>query len=104
MARKNSRTVILEFDGNVEIHDTVYGIVMRPQTELPFGFRVILSAFMAFMFYSVVIAGQPLHVGRNGPIMPNWQGIGFTVVFATAFLKGLWTDADARSDLRELYF
>ena len=77
---------------------------MRPQIELPFGFRVLLSALMAFMLSYVVIGGHPVHLGRNGTIMPKWQGIGFTVVFAIAFLKSLWSGADASSDLRELYF
>jgi len=77
---------------------------MRSQAQLPFGFRVLLSALMAFMLYYVVIGGNPVHVGRNGPILPRWQGIGFTVVFAIAFLKRLWIGADTQSDLQELYF
>ena len=64
---------------------------------MPVGLRVIFSAIPVFMLYKIVIANEPVHLGRGGPIMPRAEGWLSVIAICVPFLYMVWKDVK-RSD------
>jgi hypothetical protein len=72
---------------------------------VPIGLRFFLSAIPLFMLYKVVIAQEPVHAGRGGPIMPRLAGWLSVIGVCAPFLYLVWqgvklTDFHFRRDRR----
>jgi hypothetical protein len=64
---------------------------------------VIFSAIPVFMLYKIVIANEPVHLGRGGPIMPKAEGWLSVIAICVPFLYMVWkgvkrSDFDFRRD------
>jgi hypothetical protein len=67
------------------------------------GLRFLASFIPAFILFRVLIMGDPMHLGKGGPIAPRWFAILFTSIFFGFWFKSFWADVTL-SDLKEFYF
>jgi hypothetical protein len=58
--------------------------------DAPLGLRLFFSAIPAFMLYKVLIAQEPVHFGRGGPIMPKPAGWLSFIGVCGPFLYVVW--------------
>ena len=73
--------------------------------DIPVGLRVTFSAIPLFMLYKVVVANEPVHLGRGGPIMSKADGWLSVICVCLPLLYLAWkgvklSDFDFRRDRR----
>jgi hypothetical protein len=61
--------------------------------DAPIGLRLLFSAIPVFILYRVVIAQEPVHLGRGGPIMPRTAGWLSVIGICGLFLYAVWKGA-----------
>ena len=50
-----------------------------------------MSAIPVWLLYAVWIAGEPVHRGKGGPLMPIWEGRFWFTIGAVPLLYKIWT-------------
>ena len=67
--------------------------------RMPIGLRAVLSVMPCLILYKVVLAGEPVHFGRGGPIVPRVVAALVTVGIGLPLLCSLWKGVK-RDDFR----